>query len=525
MLQILKTRWPLFLVLLAFIICAVPHLDYPYYWDESWPYAPAIRQMFVQGISLMPNAVDSELSRGHPLFFHAIAALWMHIFGSSHIAMHSFALLISVLFLVAIYETGIRLFNPRVAFLALILVACQELFFVQSTFVLLEILVAFLVFVSLYFYVRGKYLLTILSLSALFYTKESGLILGAVLGLDAFFSLFGKNNFTHKNILSVVSVAVPCLLTGIFFLLQKHIRGWYIFPFYHDLIEHNWLAFWYKFRMGSVRGVFSEHFIYLDFILLLLLSLFVAAKNKKAAWLVLLLPAILIYFFVDDIRAGHITHPKPFFALFILSIGATLFALRKLDVYENKLQRKYIELSAYFIIGFLCFSATNFFSYRYLLAAIIPALFFAAVVLDKLTEQSYKVAYYPLIAAVFCISYYAYTHNYGYGDGDMDAFKAMKVQSEVVAFFQKNNAYDSSISSGSFMARNHLTDPYTGFLPPSSRIFKNVKWDIDSSTAFVIMDDIEPDSRYGYIKTNPAFHIVFSTRKDSIWTEIYEQKK
>src|SRR5580704_9697985 len=104
MAEFLKKRWVLFLVLIVFAVCKLPHLHYAYYWDESWPYAVAIKTMYYHGISLMPNAIDPELSRGHPLFFHAIAALWMNIFGASHVSMHSFALLISLLLLVTLYE-------------------------------------------------------------------------------------------------------------------------------------------------------------------------------------------------------------------------------------------------------------------------------------------------------------------------------------------------------------------------------------------------------------------------------------
>jgi len=109
MLIFLKPRWVLFLVLVIFIACKIPHLYYPYYWDESWPYAVAIKDMYKHGISLLPSAIDPELSRGHPLFFHAFAAIWMNIFGASHVAMHSLALFISVLFLIAVYEAGLRL--------------------------------------------------------------------------------------------------------------------------------------------------------------------------------------------------------------------------------------------------------------------------------------------------------------------------------------------------------------------------------------------------------------------------------
>ena len=79
----LRDRWPLLVVLLVFIILKLPHLDYLFYWDESWPYASAVNEMYQKGVSLSPIALGGEISRGHPLFFHAAAATWMNIFGDS----------------------------------------------------------------------------------------------------------------------------------------------------------------------------------------------------------------------------------------------------------------------------------------------------------------------------------------------------------------------------------------------------------------------------------------------------------
>ena len=57
-------------------------------------------------------------------------------------------------------------------FLSLLFVATQVFFFVQSSFVLVEVLVALLVFLSLYFYATEKYLLAVLSLSMLFFIRK-----------------------------------------------------------------------------------------------------------------------------------------------------------------------------------------------------------------------------------------------------------------------------------------------------------------------------------------------------------------
>lgn len=102
--EFLKSRWVLVLVLVIFTILKIPHLLYPFYWDESWPYVPAIKAMYHHGISLLPNSIDPIISRGHPLFFHAIGALWMNIFGTSNLSLHCFALFISVSFLITIFR-------------------------------------------------------------------------------------------------------------------------------------------------------------------------------------------------------------------------------------------------------------------------------------------------------------------------------------------------------------------------------------------------------------------------------------
>lgn len=518
----IKKYWILIVVLAVFIFFKIPHLFYPYYWDESWPYAPAIKQMLHHGISLMPGAVEAELSRGHPLFFHAIAAAWMQVFGSSHVAMHSFALTISILFLIAVYEAGLRLFSQRTATLALLLVSTQVVFFVQSSFVLFEILVAFLCFLSLYFYARNKYVLTAITLSALFYTKESGLIAGFIIGICALIDLFNKALPVRERIYKLLSVGMPCLLIGIFFLLQKHIMGWYIFPFYSGLIEHSWKIFWYKLRMGSIRVSFYENLKFWYFILLMLLAIVAAIKNKAPKYLAVLLPGICIYYFVDDMRAGRLLPPIPFFIVFILSVVYFLYIYSGPLFFPQKQQRKFIILAAAFIFCFLCFSTMNYFTYRYLLATIVPLLFITAAFLDVFITHIHKAVYGVILLCIAIVSFCSFRQSTSIGDADLGAFNGMDVEQGIINFLEQQNAYDKPICSSSFLERQHLTDPATGFL--HGRTFTNVKWDLDSTTRFIIFTNIEEDKRYSDIKNDPSFRLTYRIAKGEAWGEVYERK-
>ena len=70
----------LFLCWLIFIIFKLPHLSLPYYSDEAWSYIPAIHMMETNGLSMLPDALPPDVSRGHPLLFYFLGALWMRVF-------------------------------------------------------------------------------------------------------------------------------------------------------------------------------------------------------------------------------------------------------------------------------------------------------------------------------------------------------------------------------------------------------------------------------------------------------------
>lgn len=524
----IKRYWVLFIVLAVFIFFKVPHLYYPYYWDESWPYAPAIKQLLHHGISLMPGAVEGELSRGHPLFFHAIAALWMKIFGDSLFAMHSFALTISILFLISIYEAGLRFFNQRVAVMGLMLVATQVAFFIQSSFVLFEMLVAFLAFLSICFYVKDKYVLTALCLTALFYTKESGLIVGFVLGIDSLVSAFRTSLPVKTRIYRLLSIGVPCILIGVFFMLQKQIMGWYIFPFYSGLIEHSWPAFWYKFRMTCIRVSFYEDFKYYYFDALMIMAIVAAIKNKTIRYLVVLLPFICMWYFVDDMRAGRLLPSIPFFIVFILVCGSFLFVYGSSRFFKHSYQRRLVILMGAFIVCFLCFSTMNFFTYRYLLATIVPGLFIAAVLFDLFIDRTYKMLYLPVIAVLLSISAYSFSQNNSYGDVDLGAFNGIEIQQGTINYLEQHNYYDKVIGTGSFLEQQHLTNQATGFLH-SSKVFKNVNWEINANTEIAIFNNLEADQRYKSVKEDTSYQLVYRQTKGRdrgfVWAEIYMRRR
>ena len=514
----LEKRWVLLLVLVVFIICKLPHLSYPFYWDESWPYAAALKAMYLHGPSLMPNAINPDLSRGHPLFFHAAAAIWMRIFGTGHIAMHSFALFIAVLTLILVYEAGLRLFKQRVAVISLLLIATQVVFFVQASFVLLEVLVALLVFASLYFYAQGRYLLAGVALTALFFTKESGLITGFVIGIDALISVFSKGGIKPK-VWKLLTVAVPCVLIAVFFIVQKHLLGWYIFPLHNELIEHKMSAFWYNFKYNCVANTFHLYLRYWYYVALYVLMIIAAVKNKvsKQIWGVIIVITGIILCCTRYLGSKDYIIGGP---ILLAGFVAILYALKKKVVFENTRQQKLMLLISAFIFCFFCFSSAIFFTYRYLIEALVSLLFFTAVLFDLLLSKTYKALYYPALALILLVGFFSFKNDDRDGDCDPGAFTGMEMQQGVVDYLESQQAYDKVIGTGSFLNSEHLTDPSTGFLH-SNRTFTKVAWLINNDVDYAVFNSNEFDPRYADIHKFTMLHLVYRFHKGKLWAEVY----
>ncbi|MCW3124329.1 MAG: hypothetical protein JWQ38_3821, partial [Flavipsychrobacter sp.] len=266
-----------------------------------------------------------------------------------------------------------------------------------------------------------------------------------------------------------------------------------------------------------------QNYKFYYFLLLLLLSVVAAIKNKKLGYLAILLPAFCIYFFVDDTRAGKLIPSVLFFILFICSLVYFLYVYTS-KYFANRSQQKMIILPCLFVLCFLCFSTMNFYTYRYVMAAIFPLLFLVAVFADMLMTNSYRALYYPVIAVLFVVSFFSFKNDDGYGDTNLGAYKGMEIQQDVVNYMEQTKAYEAHVGAGSFLERQHLVDSSTGFLH-SGNGFKNTVWDIDELTDFAIFDNLESDYRYGTeFNKDSSFVLVHRCQKNGIWAEIYKRK-
>jgi hypothetical protein len=486
-------------------------------------YAPAVKKMAINGPSLLPGVIPSDYSRGHPLFFHFLCGLWIRCFGNSNIALHSFPLLITVVFLIALYEGCRRMFNAKVATLALLLVTTQAIFFVQASFVELEMMVALLTFLALYFYAYDKLLLTSLMLAMLFLTKEAGLVFGLVIGLHAMIVLFDKKQPLSRRLLRVFAVGVSVVPVALFFVLQKAREGWYLLPLHNSLINTDWDHMYFMFR-ECLHWIFeSGNPTKLLWAFIIALSAVPAIKHKNIRYLFLCLPAAIVWILTNKEITGA-TGDVVWVVLFGLFFIAGCYGLLHLNKKLDEHAKRFIILLSLGFVAYLCFSSLSVLTFRYLLVEIVLLLIFLAVCIDMFITASAHALYPISIVGILLVGVCAYNADSGNDDTDLEAFHAMKVQKAVVAYLEKENAYDKEVTMGCFWETVHLIDTTQGFLS-SGRVFTKINWDTaGANTDYAVFDNVCSSSTYERMVQNPAFHLAYRIKDGRTWSEVYKRQ-
>lgn len=520
MLQLLKTRWELLIVLILFAIARWPALNFPFYIDESWSYAPGVALMYEHGPSLMPNAIDLFYSRGHPLLFYASAALWMKVFGASHFAQHAFALFISLLTLVAAHEVCLRLFNKTTANFALLIAPLQVMFFVQSSMLLPEMMITLLVILALYFFAAQKHVFTFLTCTTLFLTKESGMVMGLALGIVSFFGLFSKGISIKSKLAPIAALALSGLSIGIFYLLQKKLNGWYLFPEHIGMIKWDWPTMWKKIQF-SLETLFVHDYRFRLFQTLLVLAAIVVVYTKDIRFTTPLVPGYLIYAIIEN-RFSWMPR-QALLALFFISLLHTAWQMINLAEIKQSATRRFVYAATVFTICYLLFSGINFFTARYLCCVLLIVVVLTAAWLNTYLKQLYAAVHYATLASVALCGYYGLKYDAGLTDVNRGAFDGMKVQMNVIKWCEDQQLYTKAISAP-FVQREHLQKPLTGFRHTAER-FTTVTYEPNDATAIAIYDNIEPDSNYTQIKTNTAYKLTYRTTSGEAWSEVYERIK
>ncbi|HLG98765.1 MAG TPA: hypothetical protein VKX49_20810 [Bryobacteraceae bacterium] len=165
------------LIILAVGIAHTPYLRLPYFWDEMGQFIPAALDIF-HDAAWVPH---STVPNAHPPGVMAYLALVWTIFGYSIPVTRAAMLLVASLAVFVTFQMSRRL-SPAWAFVPVILLLLDPLFYTQSMLAQLDMPAMLFTLVALLFFLEARYKSAALACTALVLTKETGLLLPLILG-------------------------------------------------------------------------------------------------------------------------------------------------------------------------------------------------------------------------------------------------------------------------------------------------------------------------------------------------------
>ncbi|MDX1908978.1 MAG: glycosyltransferase family 39 protein [Bacteroidia bacterium] len=227
------TRWMPPAVLaaasLVYLIIQAPACSLPYFWDELGVYAPAILYLVDHKISLLPAAMPVELSRGHPLLYHALMAAGARLVGAGPVSLHGLALGITlsgawILFLTLRRQAGV--WGAAAAALCWL---CLPNVFIAANLLLPEIPLALCCYVALWAWGESRMVSYLIACAAALLIKETALVVPL--------AALGWSLWQRDSLPKLALALTPLLVFGGFLLVQKLQLGWWLNPYHTSAIS------------------------------------------------------------------------------------------------------------------------------------------------------------------------------------------------------------------------------------------------------------------------------------------------
>ncbi len=445
--------------------------------------------MVTNGLSILPNTIGTDLSRGHPLLFHFIAGLWATLFGATNTSLHTFSLLLATILLILVYFVGSKLGSTQIGMAALLLIGLNEMFLAQSTIFLPEIALAISLLLAAWAYINRNIAGYIAAATCSLFIKESAVVFIIALICWHVISVLlanphGKPQARWIWITIILSPLIPAFL---FLLYQRLTYGWFFYPIHLGLISLDVRDIHYLFKFGY-RDLFEQQGMeWATLAFGLLAPLAWKGWQKRYTGLIV----VIIYVATIKVLDGKWPLP-PFLTLLVTfaCLGATLILqfipLRKQEGFRGE----FPAISLIFVIGFLLFSAMNFFTDRYLICLLpFVSLSLSAVLYSSL--HPWHKAIFPVVILIISTNLcWNIGRDRRVGDTRLSYVDDIHVHQLLITECEKLKMQDS-IFYGSFMDIAYMTDFNAGYLK-EKHAFQHVTNILSSKTQFAIVDQGSP---------------------------------
>jgi 4-amino-4-deoxy-L-arabinose transferase-like glycosyltransferase len=461
------------LIIVLFVLTRLGNLNLPFYWDEAWSYATAVFDMHENGLAILPGDANPNLTRGHPLLFYFLAALWMKLFGTSLVAIHLFPLIISCIFLIALYKIALSLFNKESAIIAVLLFTLQSIFLAQSTLLLPEMMLALFTLLSFYFYYMKKWVWFSIFSILLVMTKETGMVLIAALFFDKILleKWFNRNSSRSWPLLirELAVLCIPVVAFATFMILQKMHFGWFLYP---------------------------EH-----------LSM------------TILNPGAIIQRLTSFCTLLFLQHGK--IVLLALALTGVILLVRKKAVSVK--QTHLLVFSCLFVLLYMLFSAVNFFTTRYLLS-VLPFFFICgAWIISEMFAGRNPTRKFVVASLALIFAYHSFIGYKSEADVSLAYKNTVLVHKEAVHYAEEMQWQQKHLCT-SFLMLYNLSDPNLGYLSNKGKPFVNLNKNPENNYDVYICYSNEPNPEYDRIQSDSCYVLNKRFESRGAWAECYVKK-
>ncbi len=380
---------PLIVVLFSCIFCyVILHLTYgvfyqAYLWDELGVYSRAAIYLYEHTLSIFPDAIPDELSRGHPNLCAFYYALWFKLFNCSPFIGHLAAAFLYIGSITLVFFIAKLYVKDWYAALIAFSLFLNPFFLAQSVLILPESMLMLTALAALYSYLKNQPILTSICLVLALQVKESAIVLPLAFLLS---ELWQKKSFHLKPF--ILLFAIPIASFAVFLLIQKVQRGYYFYPLHTSLLQFD--PYYIKLRWKDFVNLFLNYPSFL-LILLVLIPLIRIQNTRNASVIFVLIVLGGIGFTIFNYYLDRYTQ----FFLMPLSLGAFIYIVQK------NIKVFFMCIGVYFLLIFISFEGNHEFkdtdfSYTYHISNVQD-------VLSELDKKNYSKSTvkvdFPLAAA------------------------------------------------------------------------------------------------------------------------------
>jgi len=441
---------PSFIIVLAF---SIPHLNLPHFWDEAWVYAPAVKWMATNNISILPDAAPLFISRGHPLLFQFLGSVWLSIFGIDNFGAHTYALFISLTTLFVSFWFVRKHFGVHAAAFSTLLLSTSAFFLTQSAMVYPEMLLTLGLIISLFGFVEKKNWLFYLGSFIAIYAKETALVfvVGFILW-DAYQIIFHRRAY-----LLLLRHLVPILIFISHPLLCYFSFGWFFNPEHTGLINWDLSAFTSNLK-NVFRFVFEKQFRgWVFYPIIGLAALLLPLKSKGWNFLMMAIGFTAYKILMKKWVVPDLLYPV--ILVVFCALPLLLWHLKRRDR-ENTAKQDLIGLMFTISVGYIVFSALNFYTPRYTLA-IVTILSLGTMILLWSSTIHVRLKWIVSIACMTLGMYNTFTQK-TISEVNLGLHNDLMVQQKMVDYIVENHRNDSYCAN--FVTRTYMANHFAGYV-------------------------------------------------------------